>query len=1055
MSQLHVNALGQFEIILDGEAVSWFPTDRVRALLLVLAVEPTLSMSRLTLANLLWSDVPDSAARRNLRSCLLRLKKVLGDNADAVLVATRQAIGLTATHSDYNQFQALVTSDNPADWQTAADYKVGELAAGFALKNSPLFDEWLAEKRLALVQRQRDLLQKLLDSVAVDPNVHLRYAEQLIASDPYNDVAQRAVMTAHVALGNTSAALTHYEQYASFLQAELSTKPEPATCDLYARLIASIASRPAKLHNFPRQIAPFIGRVADRDAVLARLRQESCQMVTILGAGGMGKTWLASEVARHLTSADFADGAYFVPLVNATSEYDAIALLHRTLALPMQGNDMLGQVLEHLRNKRLLLVLDNLEQLSGQLRFLARLLQTAKGVKILTTSRDVVGISAEYRYPLDGIKDLHEATAILWSAIKRVAPNFEVTPTNIAIGAVICQRLHGVPLALELAATWINTLDLDSIREEIEHAYTFLESPMLDTPDRHRSLGAIFDHSWELLQPKQQQILAAASIFRGGFDIKAARAILGAGIHDLRRLVEQSLLIKVDDRAHYTLHELVRQFAAEKLSSADKATAQQAHANYYLSLVSKFEQQLVSEDALAASEVISTDLANVRAAWRWAVQMRQTELLLQMVTALSRFYALTARYSQGNQLFVETIGQLNNDDDAALLARLHIGCALFRIRQVQNDQAIDSAEKALASARSADDNVMIAQSHNYWGQALRAKGDYQAAVAQSQQALAACAYTTAHDVRADSLCNLAIMSAFGSGMGASQTAEKALAALRLTENKVVEVQALNVAAFASINAFELSKAYALTEAGLALSRQMGDRAGEALALNMRGRTFQFLGQYDRLYETLSASQKLYQSIDDPLGEIYILSQFAQTSLMRSKFEAALHYANQVLKLTQGRGATFHHANSLGIATLALNELGDSTTARRMVTELTQLSQAHTLPATFQTDIQFCWAILDHKAGATAEALARISTIIDQILDNQPVCRPVTALFLHFWAYQILHTNSDPRAAQLLRHAVNDIQTKAARITNPDHRQTFLEQIPHHRTLIALCKNSQP
>ena len=1048
MATLQITALGRFDISLDGETITRFPTARVRALLLILAVSPELRHDRGAVASLLWSDMTDGAARRNLRSCLSRLKKVLGDVTGDVLRASRQEIGLISAESDHARFQALIQSGNPTDWQTAADLSTGELAAGFSLKNSPLFDEWLANKRLTLVQQQRDLLQKLLNSVTVDPEVHLRYAQQLVATDPYDDVAQRAVMTAYVSMGNTSAALAQYERYAKFLQDELSAEPEPATHTLYDQLVASITSRPAELHNFPRQIAPFIGRVVDRDAVLGLLRQESCQMVTILGAGGMGKTWLASEVARHLTSSDFADGAYLVPLVNATAEYDAIAILHRTLALPVQGNDMLVQVLDYLHNKRLLLVLDNLEQLSGQLRFLARLLQTAKRVKILATSRDVVGISAEYRYPLHGISDLHEATAILWSAIKRVAPNFEVTPTNIAIGAVICERLHGVPLALELAATWINTLDLDSIREEIDHAYTFLESPMLDTPDRHRSLGAIFDHSWELLQPKQQRILAAASIFRGGFDMKAARAVLGASIHDLRRLVEQSLLIKADARAHYTLHELVRQFAAEKLSSADKASTQKAHATYYLSLVAKFEQQLVSENALAASEIISTDLANVRAAWGWAIHMRQIALLLQTVTALSRFYALTARYSQGNQLFVETIGQLSKEDDAPLLARLHVGCALFRIRQVQNDRAIDSAECALDAAQRANDTVLIAQSLNYWGQALRAKGQYKAAVAKSQQALAACAKTSAHDVRADILCNLAIISAFGNRVGTAQTAEEALAALRLTENKVIEVQALNVAAFASTNASDLSKAYALAEAGLALSRQMGDRAGEALALNMLGRTYQYLSQFDQMFETLAASQKLYQLIDDPLGEIYVLSQLARTYLTTGKLEAAVHYANQVLKLTQGRGATFHHANILTIATFALNEMENSTAARRMVTELTQLNQATTLPAAVQTDIHFCLAALDYTGGSISDALAHISTIVDQIMDNQPICRPVTVSLFFFWAHQILHTNNDPRTAQFLHYAVNDIKTKAARITNPDHRQSFLEQIPYHRALLA-------
>ncbi|MCK5934943.1 MAG: hypothetical protein KAG89_22640, partial [Fulvimarina manganoxydans] len=201
INKLRIHLLGKLTFRLNEEPIRWFPTDRVRALLLILAMSPTLTEQRSTLANLLWSEVNDKSARRNLRRCLLRLRKVVGDD---VVVATRQTIGLVSAESDYNTFQALTQSNNHNDWQTAVDLIQSEMVEGFVLKNAPLFDDWITAQRLAATQQQRDLLIKLLALETEDGLARLRYAQKWVAIAPYDDAAHRAIMSAHATQGNTA-----------------------------------------------------------------------------------------------------------------------------------------------------------------------------------------------------------------------------------------------------------------------------------------------------------------------------------------------------------------------------------------------------------------------------------------------------------------------------------------------------------------------------------------------------------------------------------------------------------------------------------------------------------------------------------------------------------------------------------------------------------------------------------------------------------------------------------------------------------------------------------
>ena len=1049
MSQLKIKLLGSLEIYLDGEAITWFPTDRVRALFLLLAVEPAMSQQRSTIASLLWSDSDDAAARRNLRRCLSRLKGALGDDAEAVLEASRHSIGLLSAESDYQQFQRLSSSDDAADWQKAVDLINGELAEGFHLKNSTLFDDWLAELRLTLAHQQRDLLHKLLDTITVNPQARLSYALRLAALDPYDDATQRAVMSLHVEMGNVPAAMAHYEAYVETLQQELSAEPEIATRTLYVQLEAATASNPVELINFPAQITPFVGREAERKAVIARLQAADCRMVTLLGAGGAGKTRLSIETVRYFTTDLFSDGVYFVPLVTATTAHEVLAIIHRTLALPTQGTNIEEQVFDYLSDKRLLLLLDNVEQLSGELGFLSRLLQEAAGVKLLVTSRDVVGISAEYRIPLAGLSDLKESTALLWGAIQRIEPNFDLNATNFAIGARICEQLHGVPLALELAATWISTLDLDSIRAEVEEAYTFLESPLLDTPDRHRSLRAIFEHSWELLTPQRQMMLAKASIFSGGFDMPAARHIFGAGINDLRRLLEQSLLIKQENN-RYGLHELVRQFAAEKLSAADADAIRQAHATYYLALVAKNEHQLVSENALVTTKLISADLPNITRAWRWAVKHSAFEQLGATVTGLTHFYRLTARLSEGDQLYVETLAALDKQVDNELLAQLHVGCAHFRMWQSRHDESVESAECALAIAQRGENSDLIAESQLAIGRSLRALGKLMVAIQTLHQGLAACIGngSTTRALRADILANLALISSYGIAPSAGQElAAQGVAEAQQSSNKMTEAYAFTVASYAYLRVGRISDALNTAQAGMDLVQSMGYMILQAAGVANFARVQLILGNVDEAETVFHQSIKSYRSVGDELGEVQALAGVCQSSFNKAAYVELYDYAERSLALAEANNMGLQAGHALywkGLALLGLRKLDEAEAALK---EIQKMRVALKLEGTFTGQYLFALAAIALARGSAEKGRDMISSSVDQYLKNNP--DPWFLVRNCLLGYPILKAAQDPRAEKFLKLGYDYVMQSADAIENPEHRQIYLEQSRPNRELIAL------
>jgi predicted ATPase len=329
------------------------------------------------------------------------------------------------------------------------------------------------------------------------------------------------------------------------------------------------------VHNLPAQLTPFVGREHELVEINAALDDPDVRLLTLVGAGGMGKTRLALETAYQRLNR-YADGAFFVALAPVASPAAIASAIATSVGLELTGD--IRQALPFaLRDKQALLLLDNFEHLLEGANGIVELLEAAPGLQFLVTSRERLNVLGEHAYVVRGMnygesgsREAMPAAAIrlFEQSARRVKPDFVVGNDNLTVVARICALVEGMPLGLELAAAWADMLPLDEIASEIEQSIDFLSSDWKDAPERHRSLRAVFDSSWRSLDEFEQRIFRSLSVFQGGFTREAAQTVAGASLRALARLGHKSLLYQRGGR--YEIHELLRQFGAEQLHLSPK-----------------------------------------------------------------------------------------------------------------------------------------------------------------------------------------------------------------------------------------------------------------------------------------------------------------------------------------------------------------------------------------------------------------------------------------------------------------------------------------------------
>ncbi|MCX6047260.1 MAG: AAA family ATPase [Chloroflexi bacterium] len=513
--------------------------------------------------------------------------------------------------------------------------------------------------------------------------------------------------------------------------------------------------------DLPLQPTPLIGRAAELSEIARIVGDPTCRLLTLLGPGGIGKTRLALEVAATQSGA-FRDGVAFVALAAIGTPNQIMAAIGDALKLSFtEQSNLTAHLFNYLHTRHMLLILDNFEHLLGGVDLVYDILQRAPHVTLLVTSRTRLNLQAEWLFDVEGLtyppsdSQLAVATPTLakltdYSAVQlfvqratQVQAGFSLSEATLATIGRICQQVVGMPLAIELAAAGVRILPIDEIERQICSNVDLLATTLHDVPVRHRSLRAVFEHSWYLLSPAEHTHFSRLAIFRGGCTAAAAEQVAGASILALMALVGKSLVRQ--QRAYSTaeprfvLLEPLREYALEQLTARGEAAAvHRAHALYYLALAEKADAQWDGPTADALIEQLDQEYDNLRAVLQWAREGAPT-LGLKLGAALRRYWQRRGYYNEGRAWLEDLLAlEKPGADPAAMSVRQYGLYAAAWLASDQNDHAhaMQLFEQGMAVRRAlgetaGDTNLLVPAAR-----AARAAGQYKRATELLEDAVA-------------------------------------------------------------------------------------------------------------------------------------------------------------------------------------------------------------------------------------------------------------------------------------------------------------------------------
>jgi predicted ATPase/class 3 adenylate cyclase len=405
----------------------------------------------------------------------------------------------------------------------------------------------------------------------------------------------------------------------------------------------------AGMKNLPVPRTSFVGRASELDEIDRLLEDSDCHLLTLVGPGGAGKTRLALEAAARRIER-YPHGVHFVPLVSVASPEFLAPAVAESIQFAVDGAhsgfSAQEQLLDYLGERSTLLVLDNFEHLVDGAGLLAEIMERAPNVELLTTSRERLNVQSEWVLDVHGLglaengNGASGALRLFLERARQIRPGFSLDDDERGEAVRICGLVEGLPLGIELAASWVSVLSCAEIADEIERNIDFLATSMRDVPERHRSLRAAFDQSWRLLSGEQQAVLARLSVLRGDFGRDAAAAVADADLRLLSELVSKSL-VRRPDFGRYDVHELLRQYAAEKLAAGSPdalAATRERHARHYLGALADRREALVGEGVAQARDELRRELDNLRAAAEWAVASWAEDDARRMLAGLNEFF---------------------------------------------------------------------------------------------------------------------------------------------------------------------------------------------------------------------------------------------------------------------------------------------------------------------------------------------------------------------------------------------------------------------------------
>ncbi len=841
---------------LNNQPVTGFISEKVLALFAYIVLNPTVH-SREHLATLLWGEMVDERAKANLRQALHNIQKLLPNaliiNRKTVMLNNEMSFSLDVSRFD----QAIDSSDLNQLTEAVSLYEI-DLLCEFSVQGAESFQIWLNEV-------QEEYRYKLLNGLVTLVEIEERHAkwqtvstliQRILAIEPWHEEMHRRLMLTFARQRKYGAALSQYQTCCDVLANELGIEPMPDTTAVYEQIKALRQSPPVPLNVY--DVDALVGREKELQFLEDWLIEDRMPLLAICGFGGSGKSSLALTFAQQ-QGHRFMDGVFYVPLADVTDAafLDTAVASAINFSLPPQS-DSRALLSNYFKERELLLVLDNVEHLQMAVQAqVNQFLKSAPRLKVLLTSREKPSFRSSLILPLSGLKlpDLAETAVVPSPATDLFIQQAQLTQPEFDRQAQwpylveLCTFLQGIPLSIELAAAQLDLFDCQTLLAEIKNHSVELAVAFTDVPERHRSLRALFHHSWTLLSPEAKNGLANLTVFQGGATLAVAQEVAQLSQHTIRQLVNHSLILNQNGRLRF--HPLIRQYAEEYLT--DSSVAAQ-HAQYF----SQWLQKLFEDGTIAQRQEAFSEVGNVHAMWTHLIHQKDGTAIEDVLNSFSKFFLISNAFEEGKLLMEQAVDLFTSNEP---LQQTYQTCwgkllslySVFLLRTGQLPKALELSQVSAKLLRQTNAKSDLGFTLNLCGALHIQSGQFETAVVYLQECAEIYRQTGQLDELIKPLVNLGSVN------------------MRLGDHK------------ASINY--------LTEA-LPVAKTLGDERGLMHILNNLGANNYILGDYQLAYQYYNDSLLIAERLNNIPFLITLYDNLSEITFKQEAWDKTIHYCQK-------------------------------------------------------------------------------------------------------------------------------------------------------------------